>query len=247
MPKKYAKQQKIDARIYLSMHENINTVHQLTGIPTRTLRRWRAELQQEHNPVSSEKTLSSDTKRSHNPENGHKHTISGQKTQIHGHNPTTNENIGHNPDTKNDEILENGHISPLTESSERAFGGSINGVPDKTYPYPIEENEHTNTDQFEDFKNLRDKLMQHAQQLADDLTTNDENINLRTLALARILDRIMQLDTIIPQVNSNRVIRFEYLYNGSVHNVPPWENTHHSQDSQQSLNVRQEKTKGDYP
>ena len=114
-------------------------------------------------------------------------------------------------------MLEIGHKSGAIHS--------MDGIPSKTYPYPIADDEHASTDQFEDFKNLRAKLMKHAQQLADDLTTNDENINLRTLALARILDRIMQLDAIIPQINPNRVV-IEYLYNGSVHDVPPWENDH---------------------
>lgn len=246
MPKKYPKQQKIDALVQLSMYENINTVHQLTGIPTRTLRRWRAEHQQKNNPVASEKTLPSDTKQSQNPENGHKHTQNGQKNLIRGHNPTTNEDKGHNRDTKNDETYEKGHISLLNDMSETVFGGSVNGIPGKTYPYPIEEDEHAFTDQFEDFKNLRDKLMQHAQQLADDLTTSDENVNLRTLALARILDRIMQLDTIIPQIHPNKVIRFEYVYNGSVHNVPPWWDASQIQHTQESLDLTEEtKVKGD--
>lgn len=216
MPKKYPQQQKLDALMYLAMHNNINTTHQLTGIPTRTLRRWRAELEQQNNPVSSEKTLSSDTKQSQNTRNGHKHSESGQKTQKRSHNPTINSVSSHNHDIKNDEIPENGH--------KRGTDNIDDGLPDKTYPYPIEEDQHANTDQFEDFKNLRDKLMQHAQKLAGDLTTHDENINLRTLALARILDRIMQLDAIIPQMNPNQVIRFEFLYDGSVHNVPPWHN-----------------------
>jgi hypothetical protein len=249
MPKKYSKQQKIDALVQLAMYESINTVHQLTGISTRTLRRWRDELQQKNNPLMSEKTLPSDTKRSLNPENGHKHAENRHKTQLHGHNVTTKEDKKHNPDTKNDEIPENGHINPNTDIPEEERGISVNGLPDKTYPYPIEDDEHANTDQYEDFKNLREKLMQHAQQLADNLTNNDQNINLQTLALARILDRIIQLDTIIPQIHPNRVIRFEYLYNGSVHNVPPWEDAHHTHHIQPSHDSTDEKTKteGDDP
>ena len=96
------------------------------------------------------------------------------------------------------------------------------GIPGKTYPYPLEEDVDPNA-RFEEFRDLRDMLLNHARTLAADLKPADPDINLRTLALARLLDRVQQLERMLPDLNPERVIRFEYVYDGAVHNVQPWE------------------------
>lgn len=210
MPKKYPKETKLDALVQLSMYKDTNTVHQLTGIPVRTLQRWRAQMQNKEPRVMSEKTSTNDTNPSQNTKFGHKNPNSRHKQDNSGHK---NDKADNQPDTL---------MSSATASNQSD---------EKTYPYPIEEDEISNTDQYESFKHIRDRLMQHAQTLTNDLLNHPEEINRRSLALARILDRIMQLDELIPNHNPDKLIRFEYLYNGSVHNVPPWHNKSDTDDA----------------
>lgn len=66
-------------------------------------------------------------------------------------------------------------------------------------------------------------LLDHVIELAADLKPTDPDINLRTLTLTRMLDRVQQLERLLPDLNPEQVIRFEHLYNGSVHDVPPWD------------------------
>ncbi len=101
--------------------------------------------------------------------------------------------------------------------------------PLQTYLYPLEEDQDPNS-RFEEFRELRDMLLDHARDLAVHLKPTDPDINLRSLALARILDRVQQLDELLPDLNPETVMRFEYVYDGMVHNVPPWEGTIKDQD-----------------
>lgn len=55
------------------------------------------------------------------------------------------------------------------------------------------ESEETNDD-LENLRHIRAKLMIFALRLADDLDPDDPDVNLRTLSLTRILDRIYWLD-----------------------------------------------------
>ena len=79
-----------------------------------------------------------------------------------------------------------------------------------------------NTD-VEDFTFIRDKLMICARQMAADLRPNEPDTNRHTLALARVLDRIQWLDEkVLPDRIPEQTIRFEYFYDGQVHEHPPW-------------------------
>lgn len=64
MPQKYSALQKRDAMDLIDIHDDIPLVHQRTGVPERTLRRWRDELHARENYVVTEKDVNSDTKRS---------------------------------------------------------------------------------------------------------------------------------------------------------------------------------------
>lgn len=85
---------------------------------------------------------------------------------------------------------------------------------------------------FAQFTQLRQILMGHLMTLSTNLLTGDEHINQRTIAITRLLDRVLQLDDILPDHNPEKVIRFEYLYEGSVHKVPPW-----SEDARRPENI----------
>lgn len=99
------------------------------------------------------------------------------------------------------------------------------GVPGRTYPYPPEDDESDAEQNLEDFRRVRDILMNHAQQLAENLKPDDPDINRRSLALSRILDRIHQLDDMLPSLIPEQVMRWEFVYDGMVHDRPPWERT----------------------
>lgn len=140
--KKYPKKTKLDALVQLSMYNDTNTVHQLTGIPIRTLQRWNKQLQNKDSRGMSEKTSANDTNPSQKAKNGHKTIESRHKQDNSGHK---NDKV----DDQQDTLMSSATASNLSD--------------EKTYPYPIEEDEISNTDQYESFKHIRDRLMQHAQ------------------------------------------------------------------------------------
>ena len=72
------------------------------------------------------------------------------------------------------------------------------------------------------YTQLRDKLMNHAMTLADNLLLGDGFINQRVQALSRLLDRILVLDDILPDKQPEKTIRFEYYYDNAVQEHPPW-------------------------
>jgi hypothetical protein len=78
-------------------------------------------------------------------------------------------------------------------------------------------------DSFAQFTQLREILMQHVMTLANNLLIGDSYVNHRVIALSRLIDRIVQLDNILPNKNPEQVVRFEYYYDDAVHDVPPWE------------------------
>ena len=144
MPRRVPAETKHQAVGILQIHDDISLTHFLTGVHRRTLRHWRAELRQRQNGFLSEKTFSSDRKRTENP-------ISDRK------------------------------------------------------PLPADQSDSLSDDQVEasDYENLahiRGKLMNYARQVADDLSPDQPDANRRTLALARVLDRIQLLDQTMPDL-----------------------------------------------
>ena len=62
-----------------------------------------------------------------------------------------------------------------------------------------------------------------ARQMAADLRPNEPDTNRHTLALARVLDRIQWLDEkVLPDRIPEQTIRWEFFYDGQVHEHPPW-------------------------
>ena len=64
--------------------------------------------------------------------------------------------------------------------------------------------------------------MKCARVMAADLESNQPDSNRRSLALARILDRIQWLDEMLPGRIPERVIRFEYSSDGVPLPAEPW-------------------------
>ena len=85
-----------------------------------------------------------------------------------------------------------------------------------------EEDHDDHERDYEDFKYIREKLMLCARAMATDLQANQPDSNRRSLALARVLDRIQWLDEILPDRIPEQVTRFEYSSDGVNLPAPPW-------------------------
>lgn len=66
MPRRIPAETKREAIGMLQIHDDISLTHYLTGVHRRTLRHWRQELRQRQNGFLSEKTFTSDRKRTEN-------------------------------------------------------------------------------------------------------------------------------------------------------------------------------------
>lgn len=217
MPKKYPKDQKNKTLDLFSIYNSVSMVHQLSGIPIRTLYRWRSELNQNQGRLMARKNIENDTTATQTPDIRRKTPDSRHKSDANADTMTQKRRKHPDSDAAAAQQV------PPASSAAAAFDPEpdIDGIPGRTYPYPLEDNEGSNDD-YEDFRQIRSQLMEHARQLVANLDPTADDVSRRTLALARILDRILQLDDIIPRLNSEQVIRLEYVYDGLVHNTPPW-------------------------
>ena len=66
MPRRIPAETKRQAVGMLQLHDDISLTHYLTGVHRRTLRHWRKELRQRQSDILSDKTFSSDKKRTEN-------------------------------------------------------------------------------------------------------------------------------------------------------------------------------------
>ena len=78
-------------------------------------------------------------------------------------------------------------------------------------------------DPFAQYAQLREKLMNHAMTLADNLMLGDGFVNQRVHALTRLLDRLLTLDETLPDNEPEQSIRWEFYYDGVTQDEPPWE------------------------
>lgn len=230
MPKRYTPDQKQEALRLLAIHNgNVPIVNQLTGIPRATLYYWRrTEL--------SNKTDSIEQKNIPSPIE----SVQQTNTPSHPDHPDaelmqdgdfqywrlpTGEVFAHLSDEERESLA---HLRDPDDAEPPPIDSppSANpqaGVPGKSYPYPLEDDESDAEKDIEAFRRVRDVLMSHAQKLADNLAPDDPDINRRSLALSRILDRIHQLDDMLPSLTPEQVVRHEFVYDDMVHNVAPWE------------------------
>ena len=248
MPKRYPPNRKSEALELLAIHDKVSTVQRLTGIPATTLYRWRDQEFPNEPDLSVKKDfpftekVSPKSKLFPNPTDSSRFPAESAQTD----EPSTTDSHSHldavleaaapakpadiNDPAYRDWLLGSDDLEAASpEINEEADDLPLRGVPGKTYPYPLEEDEDPDS-RYEEFRELRDKLLDHARDLANDLKPTDPDINLRSLALARILDRVQQLDSLLPDLNPERVIRFEYVYDGAVHNVPPGQSVIEDED-----------------
>lgn len=250
MPKAYPLPQKQEALRLLELYNyKISTVEQLTSISHTTLARWRDEHFRDNPDLSVKKSFlipeklerMNEPSTNLNPSSADPPTRqpeaelmqdgdfqyyrlpTGQvldKLPANKPAPSSQDPVDDLASSKPPEILPDPDSEAAQQHKDHLLE-SMGGVPGKSYPYPLEEEEESQGD-YEDFRKVRDILMNHAHRLAANLKPDEPDINRRSLALSRILDRIAQLDDMLPDLNPEKVIRFEYSYNGSVYNVAPW-------------------------
>ena len=85
--------------------------------------------------------------------------------------------------------------------SEKTFPSDIKRTQNVDHPsdsHP-EDQEAAATTDHDDFVYIREQLMKYARDMASKLQPDQTDINRRTLALSRVLDRIDKLDRILPE------------------------------------------------
>jgi hypothetical protein len=86
-------------------------------------------------------------------------------------------------------------------------------------------NDEKSDPQLTELHSLRQTIMNHIFELAADLSSDDELVSQRAIAVSRLLDRIPKLDAQIKLLDTrHKGYQIEYIYGGESHNIPPWEN-----------------------
>lgn len=73
-----------------------------------------------------------------------------------------------------------------------------------------------------DYARIRQRLMEHVDTLIETLTDDPDTAHLRIIALSRLLDRVIKLEALARPPAGETVIRWEFVYDGAVHDAPPW-------------------------
>jgi len=116
-------------------------------------------------------------------------------------------------------------VKPLSNPASTPF--AFQSPPD---PYP-DDSEKTNHD-LENLRHIRAQLMIFARRLADNLDPDDPDVNLQTMSLSRVLDRIYWLDENLydgqdEETETSESLppnRIAFVYEEGTHEQPPWHN-----------------------
>jgi transposase-like protein len=81
----------------------------------------------------------------------------------------------------------------------------------------------TEAERAAEYTALRASLMRHINTLTATMIDDPDTAHLRAMALTRLLDRVIKLETLAAAQPMERTIRIEYEYGGAVHAVPPWQ------------------------
>ena len=92
---------------------------------------------------------------------------------------------------------------------------------------PLSPEEKSSAVAIRELRDLRKLLMTHIFTLTTALSQDDDRVQHRSIAVSRLLDRVMKLDREIAQIDANgplviRVVRTNP--DGTVHDVPSWRN-----------------------
>ncbi len=227
MPKRYSPAQKQEALRLLDLHQyKASTVQHLTGISHSTLCRWRDEHFMNNPHLSGKKssTIPNHHTRIKSPKPPHPDATLIQDGDFQYWRLPDGRVLADFTDEERERLKHlRGPDLPDAPAPDPPPAEPKAGIPGLSYPYPLEDDEPA--DNYGDFRKVRDILMKHAKYLAENLKPDEPDINRRSLALARIIDRVRQLDEMLPSLMPEQVIRHEFVYDGMVHNKPPWERT----------------------
>ena len=230
MPSHYTPTQKQEALRLLAFHnDNVPIVEQLTGIPRPTLYRWRKQELSQNDAQMRQKNIRSIDNHLHKtkpPPTDHPDAELIQDGDQQYWRLPTGEVFAHLSDEERASLA---HLREADDPDPPPVPDAPPaepkaGVPGLSYPYLLEDDDEP-TDNYGDFRNVRDILMKHAKYLAKNLKPDEPDINRRSLALARILDRVRQLDAMLPSLMPEQVLRHEFVYDGMVHDKLPWQRT----------------------
>ena len=102
---------------------------------------------------------------------------------------------------------------------------------DTSCPNDRNQNDEESDPQLTELRSLRQTIMNHIFDLAADLSSDDELVSQRAIAISRLLDRIPKLDAQIKSLSpENGKYQIEYIHKGKVYDAPPWQS-----DDYQSL------------
>ncbi len=228
MPNQYPPGRKLEALDLLELHNhNVPIVHQLTGIPRSTLYYWRDQELSNKNVSIGQKNIPSPIgavqQAESSPPPDHPEAKLIQDGDDQYWRLPSGQVVAKRPDEERESLLKEYGVPDLPEpppAPDPPPDQPQRGVPGKTYPYPLEDDDDP-ANGYDEFRKVREILMGHAQQLAANLKPDDPDINRRSLALSRILDQIHHLDLLLPSLNPEQVIRHEFVYDDMVHDKPP--------------------------
>ncbi len=209
MPKtrNFSAREKRDAMDLLQIHGDISTVHLLTGINQRTLRRWRKKLRRQ-NATLSEKGFPMSDKRTKSA------------------NPPTIKQ-------------QNGNLMPTPGASNQ---------PPATANAASQDSKKAEDD-LKRLHYIRDQLLQFSCKLAGDLDPDDPDVNLRTMSLARTLDRVYWLDQNLYDDEDEAAPpnRIEYVYEEQANEDPPWHSASEEEPRPNPSNPKSSPAEDDQP
>ena len=202
MPRTYPKHKKLDALELISYDLPIPVIQASTGIAPRTLYRWKRQMRQKQRRNMAEKDASFMAKTSQSSDSCHKTTERCHKTDQHCHKTT---DLCHKTDPRC-------HKDMAVTAP----------VPQNDQAHPADSISANSND--EDLTFIRAKLMQVVREITNDLDHSGADINTRSLALSRLLDRIEWLDQLIERQAAEAVALPESdpVTEAETHDFPGW-------------------------
>lgn len=194
MPRTYPKHKKLDALELISYGLPIPVIQTRTGIAPRTLYRWKRQLQQKLQRNMAEKDAPFMAKTSQNRDSCHKTADHCHKTDCHCHK--TDHHCHKN--------------LPIDAGM--------------TQNDPAHQARSESAISSDDLSFIRAKLMNVVREITNDLDHSGADINTRSLALSRLLDRIQWLDQLIEQQASQAGAQpeSEPVPEAETHDFPGW-------------------------
>ena len=240
MPSRYTTAQRQESLRLLAIHnDNVPIVEQLTGISRSTLYHWRRQELSSKTDCIEQKKFPCPNGLVQQTEPPHPDATLMQDGDFQYWRLPDGRVVADFTDEERESFKHlRGPDLPDAPPTDPPPAEPKAGIPGLSYPYPLEDDDEP-ADNYGDFRKVRDTLMQHAKYLAENLKPDEPDINRRSLALGRILDRVKQLDEMLPSLMPEQVIRWEFVYDGMVHNKPPWERT--EEDLLANLEIVREK------